>query len=53
MFGGVGIYSRDVFFGIIDRDTLYLKTDASNRQDFEVAGSGPFRPTGAGGETMM
>jgi DNA transformation protein and related proteins len=53
MFGGVGIYSGDIFFAIIDNDVLYLKTDDSNRMDFERAGSGPFRPTGEGGETMM
>jgi DNA transformation protein len=53
MFGGVGIYSVDVFFAIIDNDILYLKTDDSNRKDFERAGCGPFRPTGEGGETMM
>jgi DNA transformation protein len=53
MFGGVGIYSGDVFFAIIDNDVLYLKTGDSNRQDFERVGSGPFRPTGEGGETMM
>ena len=45
MFGGVGIYSGDVFFAIIDNDILYLKTDDSNRADFEAAGSGPFRPS--------
>lgn len=53
MFGGVGIYSGDIFFAIIDNDILYLKTDDSNRTDFERDGSGPFRPTGEGGETMM
>jgi len=53
MFGGVGIYSGDVFFAIIDDDVLYLKTDESNRGDFERAGCGPFRPAGEGGETMM
>jgi DNA transformation protein len=53
MFGGVGIYAGDIFFAIIDNDVLYLKTDDSNRQDFERAGSGPFRPAGEGGETMM
>ena len=53
MFGGVGIYSGDIFFAIIDNDILYLKTDDSNRKDFEAAGSGPFRPSGEGGETMM
>jgi DNA transformation protein len=53
MFGGVGIYSGDIFFAIIDNDVLYLKTDDSNRKDFERAGCGPFRPTGEHGETMM
>ena len=53
MFGGVGIYSGDIFFAIIDNDILYLKTGDSNRKDFEREGSGPFRPAGAGGETMM
>ena len=53
MFGGVGIYSGDIFFALIDNDILYLKTDESNRKDFEAAGSGPFRPNGDAGETMM
>jgi DNA transformation protein len=53
MFGGVGIYSGDIFFAIIDNDVLYLKTDDANREEFEAAGSGAFRPTGADGETMM
>jgi DNA transformation protein and related proteins len=30
MFGGIGLYSRDLFFGLIDDDTLYFKTDDSN-----------------------
>jgi DNA transformation protein len=44
MFGGVGLYSRGVFFGIIARDVLYLKTDDRNRPDFERAGMPPFNP---------
>ncbi len=44
MFGGVGLYWRGVFFGIIARDTLYLKVDNENRSDYERAGMGPFRP---------
>jgi DNA transformation protein len=44
MFGGVGLYSNGVFFGIIARDTLYLKVDARNRPAFERAGSSPFKP---------
>jgi DNA transformation protein len=30
MFGGTGLYSRELFFGLIDDDTLYFKTDDSN-----------------------
>jgi DNA transformation protein and related proteins len=46
MFGGVGIYSGDVFFAIIDDDVLYLKVDDSTRADFVGAGSAAFRPYG-------
>lgn len=53
MFGGVGIYSGDVFFALIDDDTLYLKVDDGNRPDFEAAGMGPFRPFGESGEVMQ
>ena len=44
MFGGTGLYCDGVFFGIIARDALYLKTDAENLPAFEAAGSKPFRP---------
>jgi DNA transformation protein and related proteins len=44
MFGGVGLYCRSVFFGIIARDVLYLKVDDTNRSDYERAGMPPFRP---------
>ncbi len=30
MFGGVGLYSGELFFGLIDDDTLFFKTDESN-----------------------
>jgi DNA transformation protein and related proteins len=46
MFGAVGIYAGDLFFAIIDKDVLYLKTDATTRVDFEREGSEPFRPYG-------
>ena len=33
MFGGVGLYHKDVFFGLLDsEDTLYFKTDPESRQ---------------------
>jgi DNA transformation protein and related proteins len=44
MFGGVGLYSDGVFFGIIARDALYLKVDDDNRPEYEAAGMGPFNP---------
>ena len=52
MFGGVGIYSGGLFFALMDDDLLYLKTDGSNRPDFEAAGKGPFRPFGEGSQPM-
>jgi TfoX/Sxy family transcriptional regulator of competence genes len=52
MFGGVGVYSRDVFFALMAGDTLYLKVDDTNRGDFEARGLGPFRPFGEHGEVM-
>ncbi|HJR61917.1 MAG TPA: TfoX/Sxy family protein [Vicinamibacterales bacterium] len=44
MFGGVGLYSEDLFFGIIASDVLYLKVDDTNREMFEQAGMKPFMP---------
>lgn len=44
MFGAVGLYADDVFFGLIADDVLYLKVDDTNREDYVVRGGGPFRP---------
>ncbi len=44
MFGGVGLYCDDVFFGILARDTLFLKVDETNRHDYEDTGMEAFRP---------
>jgi DNA transformation protein len=44
MFGGVGLYCRGTFFGIIARDELYLKVDDGNRADYERAGMAAFKP---------
>ena len=52
MFGGVGIYAGDLFFALIDDDTLYFKVDDSNRSDFTARAMEPFRPYGEDGETM-
>jgi DNA transformation protein len=53
MFGGVGVYAGDLFFGLMDDDILYFKVDDSNRGRFEERGMGPFRPYGDGGEIMQ
>jgi DNA transformation protein len=44
MFGGVGLYSGDLFFGIIARDVLYLKVDDATRARYEHAVMAPVTP---------
>jgi DNA transformation protein len=44
MFGGVGLYTGDVFFGIIAADVLYFKVGDANRADYTRVKSKPFAP---------
>ena len=44
MFGGVGLYAGDVFFGLLAADVLFFKVDDSNRREYETVGSSPFKP---------
>jgi len=44
MFGAIGLYADDIFFALIDNDTLYFKVDDSNRPDYAARGCEPFRP---------
>ena len=44
MFGGIGLYKGDLFFGIVAGDVLYLKVDDGNRAAFEEAGMPAFKP---------
>lgn len=53
MFGGVGLYHRGVFFGIIAGDVLYLKVDDTTRPDYVRAGMAPFMPYPERGGTMQ
>lgn len=46
MFGGAALYAGGQIFGLIDDDTLYFKTNADTRADFEAAGCRPFQPFG-------
>jgi DNA transformation protein len=53
MFGGVGLYHRGVFFAILAHDTLFLKVNESNRDDYVAHGMKPFKPfPDRGGGTM-
>ncbi|MGQ7791646.1 TfoX/Sxy family protein [Faunimonas sp. B44] len=42
MFGGHGVYRDGLMFALATGGDLYLKVDASNRRQFEDAGSRPF-----------
>ncbi len=53
MFGGAGIYSRGIMFGLIDDDTIYLKADNETRKAFEARGCGPFVYDGKGKPVQM
>ena len=46
MFGGVGLYSAELFFGLIDDDTLFFKTDASNSAQYQARNMPRFMPPG-------
>ena len=45
MFGGLGLYHQDVFFGILHKSRLYFKTDDRTRPDYEKCGMKPFSPS--------
>jgi DNA transformation protein and related proteins len=53
MFGGVGIYAAELFFALLDDDTLYFKVDDATRPQFKERGMTPFRPYGEDGEEMQ
>ena len=44
MFGGIGLYSGELFFGLIDDDDVYFKVDDSNREDYTSRGCEAFKP---------
>ncbi len=45
MFGGWGLYQATVFFGIVYRGRLYLRTTPGSRPEYASRGMGPFRPS--------
>jgi DNA transformation protein and related proteins len=44
MFGAVGLYSKELFFGLIDDDTLYFKTDEGNAAPYHARKMPRFMP---------
>ena len=44
MFGCVGLYCDELFFGLIADDVLYLRADDANRADYLARGMSAFRP---------
>jgi len=45
MFGAVGLYSGESFFGVVDDDTLFFKTDESNYPEYQARKMPRFMPT--------
>jgi DNA transformation protein len=43
LFGGAGLYARDVMFGILYRARVYLKTDEATRAAYAERGMQAFR----------
>lgn len=44
MFGGIGLYADEVFFGLIDEGIVYFKVDDETVGAYRARGAGPFRP---------
>ena len=51
MFGGYGIYHDGVMFGLVEDDTLYLKSDETSVEYFQSRGLGQFEYD-RGGKTV-
>ena len=48
MFSGAGLFAGGIMFGLLVRDTMFFRVDASTRRRFEDAGSEPFSYTRRG-----
>jgi DNA transformation protein len=53
MFGGVGLFHGGAMFGLLSRETFYLRVDEATRGRFERAGSAPFTYTRAGKQVSL
>lgn len=46
MFGAVGVYVDGKIVGVIDNDTVYFRTDDTNREEYVSRGMAAFQPMG-------
>ncbi len=53
MFGGIGLYCGELFFGLVDDDTLYFKANDSNAGDYLARRMPRFMPDPARPESTM
>jgi DNA transformation protein and related proteins len=53
MFGGVGLFHGGAMFGLLSRETVYLRVDDSTRGRFECTGSSPFSYVRAGKQVSL
>lgn len=44
MFGGVGLYAGEQFFGILYKDRLYFKVTTANIAEYQKVKMNPFKP---------
>ena len=42
MFGGAGLYAGELMFGLIDDETIFLKTDDALKAELQAHGSSPW-----------
>jgi TfoX/Sxy family transcriptional regulator of competence genes len=53
MFGGVGLYCDGIFFGLIDDDVFYLKSDEQTREAVHFARVGEVVAAGDGRDVRL
>lgn len=53
MFGGFGLYNKDLIFAIVIEDILYFKVGDANRAEYEHAGVEPFSYEAGGGKRVV
>jgi len=53
MFGGIGLYQGELFFGAVDDDVVYLRVDDASRSAYIERGMVPLRPVKSKPEMVM